>query len=83
MEQIWGPCVPLAGFSYTHLVIISCIRNGFSEGFFSFVTGAVRVLPPPHSALGWVSDVKVSCCSGTTCGSGDGCLHGPRTCWLA
>lgn len=47
VEQIWGPCVPLAGFSYTQLVIISCIRNGFS-----FVTGAVRVLPPPRSALG-------------------------------
>lgn len=42
----------LAGFSYVHLEIASCIRKSFSGGFSSFVMGAVRVLPPPHSALG-------------------------------
>lgn len=59
----------LAGFSYAHLEIVSCIKNSFSGGFSSFVMGSVRVLPLPHSALGWGSDMEVSCCSRTTHGS--------------
>lgn len=51
-EQLVPKLYSLAGFSYTHSEVDSFIRNSFSGGFSSFVMGAVRVLPPRHSALG-------------------------------
>lgn len=64
----------MAGFSYAHLEIVSCIRDSFSGGVFLFCYGSCEgpASSPLCSGVRELSDVEVSCCSGTIHGSGVG-----------